>query len=166
MPSTQKLKRVASCSCGQVQLEAVGAPILTASCHCDDCQKGSQQIEALPKAPPVRDPDGGSPYMVFRKDRVSCVSGTSLLKRYRLREGSPTSRIVAGCCNSAMYLDFEKGHWLNVYRPRFGDNALPLQMHVQRKVTVGKTDVPSYPGYPLKLMTKLIGAKIAMLLHL
>ena len=39
---------IARCTCGNVEVEAVGAPILSVACYCDDCQKGSRQIEALP----------------------------------------------------------------------------------------------------------------------
>jgi hypothetical protein len=39
-----------SCSCGQVECEATGAPIVTVACYCDDCQEGSRQIEELPNA--------------------------------------------------------------------------------------------------------------------
>jgi hypothetical protein len=44
----------ATCSCGGVELNAVGRPIVSAVCYCDDCQRGSAQIEALPNASAVR----------------------------------------------------------------------------------------------------------------
>jgi hypothetical protein len=50
----------ATCSCGGVELKAFGRPIVSNVCYCEDCQKGADQIEALPNAGAVRDPDGGT----------------------------------------------------------------------------------------------------------
>jgi len=71
MSAPPKSEMTASCSCGSVELEAVGAPIASVVCYCDDCQEGSRQIEALPNARPVQDPDGGTAYVLYRKDRVT-----------------------------------------------------------------------------------------------
>ena len=79
----------------------------------------------LPDALPVPDPDGGTAYLLYRKDRFSCIKGEQLLKSLRIREPSPTRRVIASCCNSAMFLDFEKGHWLSVYRARFPKTRHP-----------------------------------------
>jgi hypothetical protein len=118
---------IVRCSCGKVECEAAGAPIMSVVCFCDDCQEGSRQIEALPGAPSIHDPDGGTPYVLYRKDRFRCSSGGELLRARRLRDASPTKRVVASCCNSGMYLDFEKGHWLSIYRGRFVGSAAPLK---------------------------------------
>ena len=92
----------ATCSCGRVELTAVGRPIVTSVCYCDDCQKGGEQIEALPGAGAVRDPDGGTAYILYRKDRIAYTRGADLLKGYKLKATSATNRVVAACCNSAM----------------------------------------------------------------
>ncbi len=100
---------IASCACGAVELEAFGKPIVSSVCYCSDCQKGAAQIEALPHAGPVRDPDGGTAYILYRKDRIACTKGAERLKSYKLKETSATNRVVATCCNSAMFLNFDKG---------------------------------------------------------
>ena len=61
----------------------------------------------------------------YRKDHVHCTQGASLLGEHRLKPESPTRRIVASCCNTAMFLDFTKGHWISIYRER-----LPLERTV------------------------------------
>ncbi|WP_437600082.1 hypothetical protein WMF28_00795 [Sorangium sp. So ce590] len=160
----------ARCSCGSVELEATGAPILGAACYCDDCQAGARQIEALPDALPVRDPDGGTAYLLYRKDRLRCSKGDQLLQGHKIRETSPTSRVVAACCNSAMFLRFDGGpHWVSVYRARFEGDAPPLQMRINTKFKPGNgdvpSDVPSYSTFPLRFVAKLVAAKIAMLLR-
>ena len=169
MSASPKDHTIARCACGSVELEAIGAPILSTACYCDDCQEGARQIEALPNAGPVLDPDGGSAYLLYRKDRMKCSKGAERLRDYKIKNESPTRRVVATCCNSAMFLDFQKGHWFSVYRARFEGDVPPLQMRVQTKVkpqnTDNPSDVPSYAGYPLKFMLKLVAAPIAMLLH-
>ena len=156
------------CSCGAVEFEARGKPILTSICYCDDCQKASREIESLPRAPRILDKNGGTSYILYRKDRVACVRGEQFLQEYRLAGESFTKRVVASCCNSAMFLDFEKGHWLSLYRDRFEGHAPPLQMRVQTKYKSGDAnipnDLPSSPGFSLGFIVRLLGAKIAMLI--
>ena len=73
------------CRCGKVKLEAVGWPILTASCYCASCQEAGSRFEQLPSAPPVLNPDGGTDYVLYRKDRVQCVTGQEYLEERRLK---------------------------------------------------------------------------------
>ncbi|WP_197038357.1 hypothetical protein [Billgrantia saliphila] len=87
---------------------------------------------------------------------------------YKIKTESPTKRVVATCCNSAMFLDFQKGHWFSVYRARFAGNAPPLQLRVQTKFKPENcdipNDVPSYRTYPFKFVAKLMAARVAMLI--
>ena len=170
MSEKPKYNTTARCSCGSVTLEVNGPPITSVVCYCDDCQEGSRQIEALPNARLVRDPDGGTSYVLYRKDRVRFSRGAHLVKGYKIREKSPTSRIVATCCNSAMILNFDDGKWwVDVYRASIHGDVLPLQMRICTKFKSGNSDVPSdvpsYSTFPVKFIAKLIAAKIAMLLH-
>jgi len=57
MSLPSRIGMTASCACGSVELAAIGAHIVSNVCYCGDCQQGSRQIEALPNAGPVRDPD-------------------------------------------------------------------------------------------------------------
>jgi hypothetical protein len=154
------------CQCGQVKFEAVGAPILTGSCLCASCQEAGRRLEQLASAPPVLDPDGGSTVIVYRKDRVRCVTGLEYLEEYRLKPESPTRRVVATCCNSAMFLDFTKGHWLSMYRNRFPSGAPPLEMRVMTKARRAGVeladDVPNHSGFSGKFILKLLAARLAM----
>jgi hypothetical protein len=159
----------ATCSCGSVELEAFGRPIASSVCYCDDCRKGAEQIEALPNAGTVRDPDGGAAYILYRKDRIACSKGAELLKSYKLKESSATNRVVAGCCNSAMFVNFDKGpHWVSAYRARFRGELPPLQFRICTKSKPDDTelpgDVPSYKGYAPGLIFKLLASRAAMLL--
>jgi len=67
-----------------------------------------------------------------------------------------------------MFLDFEKGHWLSLYRDRFEGDAPPLQMRVQTKYkpehAAIPNDLPSSTGFSLRFFARILGARIAMLL--
>ncbi len=167
---TAKPRMIASCSCGSVELNAFGAPIVSSVCHCDDCQTGSRQIEALPGAGPVLDAYGGTAYILYRKDRIECSKASALLKNYKIRETSATNRVVATCCNSAMFIRFDRGpFWVSAYRARFRGDLPPLEMRICTRFkpedVVLPNDLPSYRGYPLRLMVRLLTAGAAMLLR-
>jgi hypothetical protein len=159
---------VAACSCGRVALEANGAPIVTAACYCKDCQAAGRVIEALPHAPRVLDPDSGTSFVVYRKDRLRWTKGEELLKSYKLKDASPTKRVVATCCNTAMVLGFDDAkHWTNVFRTRVVGEAPKLELRVCTQFKPGGAAfadaVPSYPGYPFRFIAKLLRARVAML---
>lgn len=165
MPPTDH--KIAQCVCGRVEIDVAGEPILGAACYCDDCQEGARLLEALPGAAAVMGPDGGTDLLLYRKDRVQCLKGSDLLRDYRIKDGSPTRRVVATCCNSAMFLDFQKGHWFSVYRARLGDDAPPIQVRIQTKYrpegSSGVNEIPEYKSFPLKFFAKLLAARIGML---
>jgi len=161
-----RTNRVSSCACGKVRCEAIGPPIVGAVCYCADCQEGARRIEALPGAPPVLDADGGASYLTYRDDRFRCVSGEELLVAYRLKEGAPTRRMAASCCNSGMFLKFEPGFWVSAYRLRFSGDLPPVEMRNQtrdRKAeTPIPTDAPAFSRYPVRLFARLMRARVAM----
>jgi hypothetical protein len=156
----------AACRCGKVVFEAISAPILVASCYCTSCQKAGHAFEAMPSAAPVLDADGGTPLVVYRKDRIRCVRGREHLEERRLDLKSPTRRVFATCCNSAMFADFTKGHWLSLYRKRFGAEAPPVAMRLmtsERRAGVDLAqDIPNYAGRPGNFVWKLIATWAAM----
>jgi hypothetical protein len=170
MPTPLRVTATVSCACGQVAIEAVGAPITSVICYCYDCQEGARQIQSLPQAISIQEPDGGTAYLVFRKDRVACRKGVSLLRHHKIRENSATNRVIATCCNSAMLLNFDDGkHWVDLYRSRCQGDVLPVQMCICTKFRPEghaiPTDVRQYPHYPVSFLMKLVLAKAAMLLH-
>ncbi|MDB5419412.1 MAG: hypothetical protein JWP86_2293 [Phenylobacterium sp.] len=74
--------------------------------------------------------------------------------------------MVATCCNSAMFLDFTKGHWLTVYRARLPDDVPPLEMRVMTadrpEGAVLPDDAPNYAGHTGRFMWKLLTAWASM----
>jgi len=156
----------ATCQCGKVRFAAVGPPILTGACYCASCQEAARQIAQTAPGPPILDGDSGTSFILYRKDRVQCTMGQEYLEERRLKPDSPTRRIIATCCNSAMFLDFTKGHWLSMFRNRFATGAPPLQMRVMTKARRAGVqladDLPNYAGHSGKFMLKLMAAWLAM----
>jgi hypothetical protein len=154
------------CGCGKVELQIVGAPILRGICYCASCQEAGRRHQAEPGVNSVLAEDGGTDYVLYRKDRVGCVQGRDLLEERRLKPDSPTRRMVARCCNTAMFLDFTKGHWVTVYRGRLPDDMPPATMRLMTaerpEGVVLPDDMANYPGHSGKFMLKLLGAWLAM----
>ena len=158
----------AQCTCGQVKLEATGEPLSCAVCYCDDCQAGSRQLEALPGAGSLCEADGGTAYVLFRKDRVRMTSGAERLEDHKLGSASATSRTTATCCGSPMMMRFDDArHWVCLYRARVHGEAPPVQMRICTKFRTADapfpTDVPAHAGYPAGFLGKLLVARVAML---
>lgn len=150
-----------------MEYEAVGAPILCAVCYCTDCQDAGERHEATPGAVCVREPDGGTAYATYRDDRFRCLAGADLLQPQRLSAKAPTRRMISRCCNTPIYLKFEKGFWISAYRARIvgAPPALEWRNKVARrrsKLTLPQ-DLPVYQGYAPALITRLLAAGLAML---
>ena len=149
---------VARCSCGTVRLSATGRPIITVSCYCQDCRSGSRNIEALPNAPQVQDPYGGTEYVLYRQDRVKTLDGSDYLRHMMLEETSKTSRVIATCCNSAMFMHFNDGrHWTPIYRNLFSVPP-PLDARICTKSAPAAlpAGTPSSSGIPLRMIGRLV----------
>ncbi len=48
----------ASCKCGKVKFEAIGSPIVSVICYCDDCQEASRQMGSFQTVPACKNPTG------------------------------------------------------------------------------------------------------------
>jgi hypothetical protein len=113
------------CRCGQVRLSVSGAPIISAECFCDSCQEGAKRMARLPGAPEVTTEAGGTPYVLYRKDRVAFVQGAELIRAFRLSPERQTQRYVASCCNTPLFVEFKGGHWLSLYAGLWGEADRP-----------------------------------------
>lgn len=161
-----------SCACGEVRLELAWAPILSAECHCDSCRKAGARLEALQahatdKAPPVREANGGTRFVLYRKDRVRFTGGAALLREFRLTPTSGTRRVAAACCNTPLFLEFEKGHWLSLYAGLWPQETRPRpELRTMTRDAPNPSalpeDMPNARTQSPRFMAKLLGAWIAM----
>ncbi|HMI18973.1 MAG TPA: hypothetical protein VK533_05460 [Sphingomonas sp.] len=138
----ERISAKASCQCGRVEAVIAGKPILHAICYCESCRTAGLAFAQAPNAPSIVARDGGTDFLVYRKDRVGRFTGGDLLREHRLKPDSPTRRIVATCCNTPMFLDFTKGHWLSLYAGRLSGNIRPLDMRV---MTADRPEGPPLP---------------------
>ena len=155
------LQTALSCQCGAVECAIHGAPITTDVCYCDDCQEAARQIEAQGDGPPVADPDGGTALSLVRDDRFTIRKGAELLRAHKLKPESATNRYVATCCNSALYIGFDKGpFWVSVMCNRFTGAPPPVAMRIQTKYRTSPLpypdDAPTYPTFPKALVATLM----------
>lgn len=156
-----------ACACGQVQLEAESAPIISTECHCNSCRAAGAQLEAAPAAPPILEANGGTRFILYRKDRVNFLKGAELLREFRLTPQAPTRRVIANCCNTPVFLEFENGHWLSLYSGLWPQGALPppdlrtMTGDLPNDATLAD-DVPSGKRQTALFYAKLLRAWIAM----
>lgn len=156
-----------ACRCGKVHLEVEHDPLLSAECHCTSCRTAGTRLEAVGVAPPMLQPNGGTHFVLYRKDRVQFTAGAEHLKEFRLKADSPTRRVVAGCCNTPLFLEFKGGHWLSIYAALWPKNELPP---LQIRTMVGDREdkpvftdgVPSGTWPTMKFYALLLGSWIAM----
>jgi hypothetical protein len=162
---------VAQCRCGAVALAAWGEPIIVTACYCTDCQEAARRLAAADAAPPAS-PDGGTEFMLFRRDRLACTRGADRLQAMRLTDATKTRRMIAGCCATPMYLAFDdKRPWVSAWRARFGAGAPPVALRICTRFrragagagADGEDGVRSHPGYPPAMMLRILAAWPGML---
>ena len=159
---------VAHCQCGAVEVGAWAEPIMVNTCYCDDCQAAAQQLAASADQPPAPSADGGTEFMVFRRDRIACLAGADRLQAMRLNDGTKTRRMIAGCCATPMYLAFDdKRPWVSAFRAAFGTDAPPVEMRICTRFRQGQDTaedgVPSHPSYPPAMIFRILAASARML---
>lgn len=155
------------CRCGAVALEASGEPIVSAECFCTSCRTAAGHFESLPGAEPLREPNGSTHFVLHRKDRVRCGQGAEQLREHRLTPRSSTRRVVAACCNTPMFLEFSRGHWLSLYARRFPAERRPaVEMRTMTRDIVDGSrppeDVPNGKTQAFMFMARLLAAWVAM----
>lgn len=90
-----------------------------------------------------------------------------MLREHRLTPKATTRRVIATCCNAAMFLEFKGGHWLSIDNQRLApDDQPPLEMRTMtrdRRSGVEFTDkLPGYNSHSGRFMWRLLTAWVAM----
>ena len=158
---------ISRCRCGNVTLETTGRPIVACACYCTSCRTAGERLQSRAGASAVLEPDGGTEFVLFRKDRVRFVGGTDRLREFRLTPTAKTRRVIAACCDTPMFLEFHNGHWLSLYRKRLPAEARPpLELRTMtrdRRAGVEFRDtLPSYATQSAGFMFRLLAAWVAM----
>tara|TARA_R110002096_G_scaffold436100_2_gene667771 strand:- start:22052 stop:22468 length:417 start_codon:yes stop_codon:yes gene_type:complete len=113
------------------------------------------------------DRNGGTPFILYRKDRIAALQGTEHLSEFRLTPKSKTRRVIATCCNTPVFLEFQGGHWLSLYGCLWPEGSAPPP-----DLRTMTSDLPADSSLPDdilnckrqsgRFMLKLLGAWIAM----
>lgn len=156
-----------NCACGKVGIEVEHEPIIRAECYCNSCRKGAERLSHLPSAPRLLNEVGGIYYVLYRKDRIRFTRGEDLLRQFRLSPEAHTRRVVASCCNTPVFVEFQGGHWLSLYHTLWPSGTLPLP---DVRTQTGDLDDPGAVGgdvphgfWPTaRFYARLLGAWIGM----
>ncbi|MCX7544173.1 GFA family protein [Marinicella gelatinilytica] len=156
-----------SCQCGQVTIQVQAQPILSAACLCTECQQAGEFLQSLPGAPEVLDEYAATRFVLYRKDRMRLIKGHKYLREHRLTKDTETRRVIATCCNTPLFLEFIKGHWLSLYGVLWPADGLPkLELRTMTKDKkediVLADDVPNPKTHTLTFYAKLLFAWLAM----
>ena len=166
--TTKNPTYLAQCQCGAVEIGAWAQPIMVSACYCDDCQAAAQRFAVSANSGCASNADGGTEFMVFRRDRIACTRGADRLQAMRLTALTKTRRMIASCCSTPMYVAFDdKRPWVSALRAPFGPDAPPVEMRIctRFKRSEEKTDdgLPSHPGYPASMMVRILAVLPSML---
>lgn len=156
-----------ACACGHTRLEVKGKPILVSECLCDSCRAAARRLEMLPGARSMLTPHRATPAAEYRKDRVRIVSGAEAIKEFRLSPTAGSRRVVADCCNTPLFLEMKRAHWLSVYLHLWPEAARPRPslrtMTGDLEDRLGlPTDIPNLKTHTAAFYAKLLAAWIAM----
>jgi hypothetical protein len=156
-----------TCRCGKVELEVRDAPIIATECHCTSCRTAGARLAGLIGMPTILEPNGGTQYVCYRKDRVTFVHGADLLKGFRLTPQSTTRRVIATCCNTPVFAEFQSGHWLSLYSSLWPEIDRPrpdIRTQTSDRTEAAPLDnaVPYGTRQTFAFYGKLLGAWIGM----
>jgi hypothetical protein len=113
-----------SCRCGQTRITLTGPPILAVDCCCTSCRSAGARLQSLPGAPKILGPHGETHFILYRKDRVT-LPDTRPFRAHRLTQGSKTRRVLAPCCATPLFVEFQGGHWLSLYAGLWPEGTAP-----------------------------------------
>lgn len=155
------------CACGQTRLEVEGRPIESVECCCNSCREAAERMQDLAGAPRILTDSGTTPFVMYRKDRVRFLAGAANLAGFRLSAKATSTRVIATCCNTPVYLEFKGGHWLSLYGELWpsGTKPKPTMRTMASDLPEGATlpdDIPNARKHSLGFFAKLFGAWVAM----
>ena len=156
-----------ACACGKTRLELKGDPFLVSECLCNSCRAAAKRLGSLPGSPDILTDYGAAPCAEYRKDRVRFLSGQDYLKEFRLSADAGSRRVVAGCCNTPIFLELKGAHWLSVYLHLWPGEARPK---AEMRTMVGDlpdaselpNDIPNLKTHSVSFYMKLLRAWIGM----
>lgn len=152
------------CTCGKVQIDTSGQPIVSAECFCNSCRTAAARLHAEAQ---ILGSLGETRFELYRKDRIRILKGAEQLQEFHLQSGAKTRRVIASCCNTPIFLEFGGAHWVNLYGALWPAGSLPppalrTMTSDLPDASVLPKDVPNYKRQSVSFFAKLFAAWIAM----
>lgn len=156
-----------SCRCGDVSLAMNGSPFMVVECCCNSCRDAGERFLALSPEAATFAHNGAVPFVMQRNDRVNITHGKEHLAVHRLDVTATTSRVLATCCSTPMYLQMKGGHWMSLYGTLWRDEQRPtpemrtLTIDCRDAAALSK-DIPNLKTHSLSFYWRLLKAWIEM----
>ena len=154
---------VSECKCGTVRYEATARPACNVVCYCDDCQSAGRVLVEESGCENPLDPDGGTSFSTFLEKDWKCVAGAEQVESHKLRENSPTTRFIASCCQTPIYLKYGPGFWVSTFRAPFTNELPKLNWRIKTSHRTSSLpfpdDIARFKGFPLRLYAALYRTK-------
>ena len=158
-----EINYVSECKCGQVRFMASAEPACNVVCYCVDCQSAARSLMDERGCENPLEPDGGTSFSTFLEKDWACVAGAEHIKGHKLKEDSRTTRYIAGCCQTPLYLKYGPGFWVSTFRGAFKSEIPNLQWRLKtshRNSSLPYPDeLPRFKGFPFRLYWALYRAK-------
>lgn len=144
-----------------------GAPFMVVACCCNSCRDAGARFLTLSPDASTFAENGTVPFVMQRNDRLTVVSGQEHLAVHRLNDTATTSRVLATCCHTPMYLQMKGGHWASIYGTLWDEGQRPAPQ--MRTLTVDfpdpsslSTDIPNLRTHSIPFYWRLFMAWVGM----
>ena len=128
----------ASCSCGAVELEADGEPVVQCYCHCNSCR----QFSGSPVNAPV----------LWPRDNVRVVKGEDNMRRYSKNGHPEGGKYSCGICNGPVGVHLLQAGLFDIYAGLVRDLTFTPTMHInyENSILPIKDGLPKFKDMPEK----------------
>jgi hypothetical protein len=106
----------ASCSCGAVEIEADGEPVVQCYCHCNSCRR----FTGTPVNAPV----------LWPRDQVRFVKGEDKLRHYSSTGHAQAGRYSCGVCNGPVGVDLFDAGLFDIFAGLVRDLTFMPTLHI------------------------------------
>lgn len=140
---------------------------MVVECCCNSCREAGERFLSLSSDASTFAENGTVPFVMQRNDRTRITRGKEHLAVHRLDDSATTSRVLATCCNTPIFLHMKGGHWVSVYGTLWEDEQRPAPE--MRTLTVDcpdlaslSTDIPNLKTHSLSFYWQLFKAWAGM----
>ena len=140
---------------------------MVVECCCNSCRDAGERFLKLSPDASTFAANGTVTFVMQRNDRLTIMTGEEYLAVHRLDETATTSRVLATCCNTPMYLQMKGGHWASIYGTLWDEDQRPApQMRTltvdSPELSVLSNDIPNLKTHSITFYWRLFMAWVRM----